>query len=457
MISTILAYPVTTIFVISFLVFIHELGHYLAARIVGVEVQEFSIGFPPKLISKVIGKTKYIISMIPLGGYVKLKGQNFADEDSGDPTNYSSKTGLQRFLILVAGPLMNLLGAIVIFSLGIYFIGKETPHYFKNSPIIYGIAKSSLAESLDLQIGDKITHINQVAVMSWAAVQEKIRQTKGDMIELNILRNNQTHLLIIKNLKIDWLDREGTVNQKIGWHPKTGNFIYYLNDEGAAKKAGLQERDQIISLNSTVIELWRQISIIIKKIHGGDLTVKVKRGTEILEFNLKTEQLKTRNGEEFWGIGIAPSIPTYFRRVDISDSLQHGTKRFLNLTIATFRFLGEMFQGNMSKDDIGGPIAIGKGIGDAAKATMETSGFEAEIGMATLFKIVAFISLQLGIFNLLPIPALDGGHIFFIILEKIKGSPLSIEFREKAQFIGFSLLMLLILFVTFNDGFRFFG
>ncbi|MFH2129427.1 MAG: RIP metalloprotease RseP, partial [bacterium] len=182
---------ITVILVLSFLIFIHELGHYLAARAVGVRVIEFSIGFPPKVLSKKIGQTEYMLSMIPIGGYVRLHGQNIDDEDPSEKDNYASKSILQRLVILLAGPLMNLIVAFAFMPF-VYFIGYDIPAYMLNPPVIGSVIVGSEADKLDLRMNDLITTVNNNPVKTWREAQAELTRNQNEIINLKIQRGTDS-------------------------------------------------------------------------------------------------------------------------------------------------------------------------------------------------------------------------------------------------------------------------
>ncbi|MEE8394485.1 MAG: RIP metalloprotease RseP [bacterium] len=433
MISTVLTivfnYAIPFFLVISILVFFHELGHSLAAKHVGVRVQQFSIGFPPRAYSKKWGETEYILSWLPIGGYVKLEGQNIEDENPNDPRNYASKTILQRLYILAAGPAMNLLLALVVMPF-VFLIGVETAAYRLEAPRIVSTAPDSPANKAGFLGGDTIVRVGEVPVATWNDVfRRATRQAlSADTVAVTVQRGQRQLTLVLDGAPL-------AAGRAIGWRPLRQPEVGRLVPGSAAEQAGLREGDRIVSINATAIHSWGDIPDRIQLGRGSEAAFEIRRGEETFVVKITPRP----SGEEGrWLIGISPRS----RRVrhGVVESVKLGTERLWEITGATFAFLGRLLTGGGSMDALGGPVKIGKVIGDAASA-----GF-----VETLF-LVAVISLQLGIFNLFPIPALDGGHIFMLGLEKLKGGPLNARIRERAQMVGFSLLILLILIVTSND------
>jgi regulator of sigma E protease len=434
MLTTILSF----LAVLGVLIFIHELGHYLAARHVGVRVEAFSIGFPPTALSKQIGETEYRISWLPVGGYVKLFGQNVTDEDANDPTNYAAKSLFQRLYILCAGPAMNLLFAIIFMPL-VFWIGMDVPAYLNEPSIIHKVQPGSYAHELGIQANDEIIAVNGAKIKNW----EELHRTLGQIspAENLILEVDRAGNSII----IEGSGIEMRRSRNMGWSPSLAPIVGGFTGNSAAEKAGIQAGDKVKSLNGRPILDWSEISPEVQKfMKSGDntaesstikLTVELERNGEV-EFVEVAPYFEPKS--QRWLLGM--SMQKISRSHGFGESIVLGSSRLWFLTKATLSFLGQMFQGEGSMDDLGGPIKIGMVIGDAVRS-----------GVAELFFLMSFISLQLGIFNLLPIPALDGGHIFMLLLEKVKGSPLSIAMRERTQMIGFSVLITLMIFVTWND------
>ena len=431
MLTTLIAFLV----VLGILIFIHELGHFLAARHVGVRVEAFSVGFPPTVWGKKIGDTEYRISWIPVGGYVKLFGQNVDDEDPNDPTNYAYKTLFQRLYILIAGPLMNLLFALIFMPL-VFWIGMETPAYLDDSPRIKDVQDGSYSQKLGIQANDEIIAINGTFVKNW----EELHNTMGSIPPSETLVfdiDRKGNSIYIEGSAIE-MHRLGSM----GWSPYLVPVVGGFSSGSPAERAGIKVGDKITRINELVIGDWSDISPSVQKIMTTEskkpdstLKVELERNSEV-KFVEVTPFFETNS--QRWLLGM--SMSKKFRSHSLGESFALGISRLWFITKGTFSFLGQMFKGEGSMDDLGGPVKIGMVIGDAVRS-----------GISDLFFLMAFISLQLGIFNLLPIPALDGGHILMLLIEKINGKPLSTAIRERTQMIGFSALLFLMIFVTWND------
>ena len=434
MLTTILSF----LAVLGVLIFIHELGHFLAARHVGVRVEAFSIGFPPTAWGKQIGETEYRISWIPLGGYVKLFGQNVNDENTNDPTNYAAKSILQRLYILTAGPVMNLLFALIFMPL-VFWVGMEIPAYLDEPPIIQKVQQGSYAQELGVLPNDEILAVNGNHVKNWEELHSTLGQIPpADNLVLEIDRGGNS--VIVKGSAVKMHSAKS-----MGWSPFLAPIVGGFTGQSPARKAGIQTEDKVVRINGKSIQDWSEISPVIQKIMKDDentaegstftLTVELDRNGDV-QFVEVAPYFETKS--QRWLLGM--SMSKISQSHSFGESIILGSARLWFLTKATLSFLGQMFQGKRSLDDLGGPVKIGIVIGDAVRS-----------GVAELLFLMSFISLQLGIFNLLPIPALDGGHIFMLLIEKINGGPLSIALRERTQMIGFSVLISLMIFVTWND------
>lgn len=423
------------ILLLGFLIFIHEMGHYLAARHVGVRVETFSIGFPPKMIGKKYGDTEYILSWIPLGGYVRLFGQNMEDEDASNPTNYAAKTIFQRFYILFAGPAINLLFAFLFMPL-VYMAGVSLPQYLLEPAWVSSVQEESFAQKIGIQAGDTIVAVNGKAVENWENISTQLAALQTPDVSLEIERDG--YVTTVTGALED-LKKSGA-----GWNPKIAPVVGGFSETSPIQEAGVQIGDRIVSINGLAVTQWGDIFKQIQQTQSSDqseetggvpLQLEIDRQGEIQFFEV-TPYYNATTQSYLLGMTVAQTKKSF----GFLQSVELGTERLLFLTGMTFQFLGKIITGQGSLDDLGGPIRIGMVIGEAVRT-----------GWAEVFFLMAVISLQLGIFNLLPIPALDGGHIFFLAIEKIKGAPLSMDFRGRTQFIGFALLMVFMIAVTYND------
>ena len=330
---------------------------------------------------------------------------------------------------------MNLLFALFCMPL-LYMIGVQSPTYLDEMAKLRKIDQGSIAEKIGLQANDQIFTVNGNEVLNWRAVNQEM----GKAITTSNLRLEVERDGALLDFKVPL--QELQQQRQMGWkpciEPRAGDFT----TPSPAREAGLQEGDLVLSINGNSVGDWSDLIPLIQESqqpNGSSDAVKI-----IVEYErsgaVQFVEMKPYFEKEagLWLMGM--SMPTQNKNYGIGESVSMGVQRVWQLTKATFMFLGQMLSGQGSLDDLGGPIRIGMVLGDAAKS-----------GISNLIFLMAFISLQLGIFNLLPIPALDGGHILLLGFEKLKGAPLSTIFRERTQMIGFSVLIALMLFVTWND------
>jgi regulator of sigma E protease len=446
---------VSFILVLGVLVFVHELGHYLAARHVGVRVEQFSIGFPPRMVGRKWGETEYLISWIPIGGYVRLFGQNLEDENPHDPRNYAAKSVWQRLYILVAGPLANLVLALMVMPL-VYAAGVDEPAYRTQAPVIAAVEAGSAAERLGIAAEDRVLRVGGDSTPTWndvfAALERHATDTQPVALDLSHAGNDTTFLVPVSDF---------TGSSAFGWLPRIEPVAGRVAPNTPAEKAGIRSGDRILTVDGVSIGRWEEISRAIQKAQGQAMQVTVDRGGETVPLEI-TAQLSAET--KTWLIGISPAMHRQSHG-PIAAFLQ-GTKRIGEITGMTFAFLGNLVTGHGSMDQVGGPVKIGAFIGEAARTSLSSLAF-----------LMAVISLQLGIFNLLPIPALDGGHVFFFLLPEIVHlrlrwqtwvtrkrrrfrlplpqfvfwTPLQPKLRAQIQTVGMTALILLMVFITYHD------
>jgi regulator of sigma E protease len=343
---------ISFIIVLSILIFFHELGHFLIARLFGVGVEKFSLGFGPKLLGKKIGITDYRISLIPLGGYIKMVGEEPDSQiDPADiPISFSHKHVFKRILIVAAGPIFNLLLAVIIF---------------------FGIFQISGAFILKPSIG-----------------------------------------------KIE----EGT----------------------PAHREGLKENDLIVAIDGSPVSSWDEMAETIISSRGKTLKLLVRRGETTFEINITPELKTTRNifGEDIkrYMIGIAASGNVFIKELNPFQAFWASITQTYNITKLTLITVGKLIQGKISAKTLGGPIMIAQMAGQQAKQ-----------GATNLLFFIALISINLAILNFLPIPVLDGGHLLFFFIEAIIRRPVNTKIREIAQQAGIFILILLMIYVFYND------
>ena len=424
---------------LAVLIFVHELGHFLAARKCGVIVEKFSIGFGKKLFGFTSRGTEFIVAAIPLGGYVKMKGEELGEETS-EEGSFSAAPPQHRLLIAFAGPAFNILFALAIYVF-VYMIGVETI-----GPVIGTVKENSPALEAGLQTGDKIISVNNNPIRFWSQLQKKVYHSPGEKLDFQIERLNKG----IINLEIIPTTEEiknlfGDTEQVglIGITP-LANTITYIKKESAAEKAGLQLNDRIIAVQNINIFGWSDLRPAAVEKPGELLTFKIQRNdTEILiPLTPTPKTIKGPDGNDLkiGEIGIGMSGLMVLEQYGLIGSVSRAIKETWEMTSLIAISVQKMLFGSIPADQIGGPILI-----------FQIYGEQAEQGFNEFIRLTALLSINLGLINLLPIPILDGGHILFFLLEIIKGRPVSERNRELAQQVGFFMLISLMVFAFYND------
>lgn len=436
---------IITILVLGLLVTFHELGHFLVARYFGVKIDKFSIGFGPRIFSIKKGQTEYTISLIPLGGYVKMKGENpdFDEEDKSlivdDSDSFSSKLWWQRALIAFAGPFFNIILAVMLFFIS-YSIGRT---YNVFLPII---EKAEIPYEKFFQTGDKILTINGKEIIGWTDIYKNIKDKNENSFLITRKDANQS---MSKKLEISIF-----INDKISFfnslYPVTKNVIGEVSPGMPAWKAGLQENDKILKVNNISVNNWTEvrteiqnsqtdyIDLLIERVIEGMpklLEVKVKSISNPLEVNKQDKQ-----ASKMIGISQAMDV-SYYQRNTIYESVKLSVYTSAAFIYMNYKALYSLAKNPSSfKDSIGGPVMVFSMTSQSSKR-----------GFSELLMFVASISILLMIMNLLPIPILDGGHIIYCLIEGVFKKPIPPKIQIIAQQIGFLLLISLMLYAFYSD------
>jgi regulator of sigma E protease len=430
------------IIVLGFLIFVHEAGHFFVAKIFRVRVLIFSLGFGKRLFGFRRGDTDYRVSLIPLGGYVRMAGDTpedvigAADERDypagsppiGDSGDFLSKPKWQRFLILLAGPAMNILVAVA-FLTGLNMTPTEVTRDFL--PIIGSVTPGKPAAEAGLQVGDRIVAANGEPIATWDDFRMAISVRPGSPVRLTYLRNGQTlNTTVVPERELTNFGSTGRAGVGPFIEPEVGKVF----PGSAAEKAGLRTGDRIVEVNGAeIVQWWPDLDKAMEAASktGGDVTVF--RGGNRLTLPLPSHV----EGSPAYP-GFTP--PTEIRDFGFAQALNESVKQNAKMLNLVFVTLGRMFRAEGSVQDFSGPISIAR-----------ISGEMLRTGWQAVVFLMATISLQLGILNLLPIPVLDGGHIMILGVEGIARRDLSIRVKERIQQVGFALLAALMLVVLYND------
>jgi regulator of sigma E protease len=405
-----------TLFIIGILIFVHELGHFLFAKLFKVKVETFSIGFGPVIKSFKKGETTYAISLLPIGGYVKMAGDE-PSSYSGYPYEFLSKPNYQKILIVLAGPLFNIIFGFLAFYIYFQVFGITN---IKN-PQIY---KSEIPE---IQKGDIILEVNDKPFNGWFFLQKE--NEKKD-IKLRILRNNDTINLTLKR------------NDAFKLTPKIEPIVDNVIKDYPAYQAGLRKGDKIIEIDGQKVEDWSEISSLLSKKANKEIKLKYERNGKVYEVQIKTKSdFPDEKGNKQGRIGVSKKFEKFIP--DPLLALNLAFEKTLESSLFIFKAVIGLFTGDTPLNTIGGPIMIGKTVSESVK-----------VGLDFLIFLTGLISINLAVVNLLPIPALDGSHILIFLIESIIRRKINPKFYFAIQMTGFVLLMILMVIIIIFDIYR---
>ena len=440
---------------IGILVTIHEFGHYLVARLCGVKVLRFSVGFGKPIWSVRHGKDdiEYALAAIPLGGYVKMLDEREGEVEEKDlPRAFNRQNVAKRFAIVLAGPAFNFLFAIVAYS--IMFVHGVNGV----KPYVDVADAASIAHSAGIQSQDLILSVNGVPTPSWQKARLTMMQqaVDGNDLQLEVQgKDLQIRDIDLKVAALDFLQQEKTdLLDQLGlrmWRPQLPPVIDEVIPGGAAEAAGLKAEDKIIALDGEKITNVRQWVDKIRANPDRTMTLVVERDNQPVTLTI-TPRSQLDDGKMIGFIGVKNVVvipPEMRQKLMVTeqygplDALSRAIGKTWNMSVLTLQVLGKLVIGEASVKNLSGPITIAK-----------YAGMSAQIGFEQFFAFLAIISISLGVLNLLPVPMLDGGHLMYYVIEIIKGSPVSESTEALGQRIGMALLMLLMTVAIYNDVLR---
>ncbi|KAA3618071.1 MAG: RIP metalloprotease RseP [Calditrichaeota bacterium] len=419
------------IIVLGFLVFVHELGHFVVAKWIGVRVDVFSIGFGPKIVGFKRGDTDYRIAAIPLGGYVKMAGHDPGEELTGAKHEFGSRKVWQRMAIIAAGPIMNIIWAIIFIAV-LFYAGVEKPLYYSDFVTIGWVEDGSPAADAGFRAGDKVLKVEGDEVNSWEKFYNSAALFTQDTVYIQVKR--PAGLL---DFTIHSNDSLRQAFPLLGISPPLPARVGRLVPGYPAEKAGIRTGDLIVKIGSDSIQSFYQMSRLVTSSGDSTLHISVARSDSILNFVLSATLDKNENR---FMIGIAPFQETEKIRFGVIESLKRSVEINAMLSTLLGDFLARVLKGEASGEELGGPIKIAELAGEAART-----------GILDVIRLMGFLSLQLGLLNLLPIPVLDGGHLFLLTIEAVMRKPLSQGSREIVQMVGLVILITIMVFVFYND------
>ncbi len=439
---------IMAIAVLAVLIVVHELGHFLAAKYFGVYVDRFSVGFGKRLFGKRIGETDYCVCAIPLGGYVSMYGEQSSKlEETGEESNtqdidmtgrsFTDKSAFARAVIIAAGPLMNIIFTALVFS-SLFMTGF--PAY---DAIIGKVTNGSPAQQAGLVQGDKIVAIDGEEVKSWNDVSLAIIDNPNKQLEFT-LGNGDKVFITPSAQKVSDIFGDPTDVGTIGADLYVAPIIGSLSPDYPAEQAGLQIGDKILTVDGIPMDTWSDSAMYIRSKPDVPINLEIERNGAVQTYTITPKLSNVPNGdgtESTVGLmGISPKAGDIMVSYGFFEALQMGVDKTVEYTKMIIIGIGKLITGSVNRDTIGGPIMI-----------VQMAADSAESGLVMLLTFMAVISLNLAIFNLLPVPVLDGGHLLIIAIETITRRKLSENIIGAFQRFGFGLLMLLMVFAFYND------
>jgi regulator of sigma E protease len=418
------------VFVLGVLIFVHELGHFLMARRIGVRVLTFSLGFGPKIVKFRRGDTEYCISAIPLGGYVKMAGENPEETRTGSPDEFLSKTKWQRFQVLLMGPVMNLVLALVVMAVVLYQ-GAMVPA-FEQMPVVVGsFADDSVAHKAGVQVGDRIVSVNGDPVDTWDQFSMVIVTKPNREVTLGIVRDGTPRSVQVTPVAVGKFEA-GDIGVLPVMHPQVAD----VTPGEAAEEAGLQAGDVVLAAGGETNVSRERLIQLIDSHAAQPLPLNVRRGDRIMEIVVHPRRI----GDDVrMGAHLAPWEQRSIEPGPI-EAVKLSAAKNWEWTKLIVQTLVGLFTRETSVKQLMGPVAIA-----------DLSGTAAAQGWISLFSLMAMISLNLGLLNLMPIPVLDGGHIMILGLEGLSRRDFSMKVKEKMLMAGFLVLLVLMVTVIYND------
>lgn len=419
--------------VLGLMIFIHELGHFMAAKSFGVRVLVFSLGFGKTLLHLKRGDTDYRISVLPFGGYVKMAGDDPAELREGDKGEYLSQARWKRFVIVVMGPAMNVLLAVALLT-GLYKFHFQRPAYLDQSARIGDVEAGSPATQANIQPGDLILRLGNENNPKWEDVDLKVLTTVNEPIPIELERDGRT-----VNTTITPVAKGANRVGYVGWDPDAPGVLEGIEPGLPASKAGLKPGDVIMGINGHKVFYFPSVAMAIQSGNGKPMVFDVLRDGKTFQITVQPSYGELM-GEKRWRVGFWFHNGMTVRHLPWGQALSASLDDNARNCMATFDVLGKIVTRRMSARSLSGPIGIAQLSGEAYRA-----------GIPDLLLLVSFISLQLGIFNLLPIPVLDGGVILLLLVEGLIRRDLSLAVKERFVQVGIVFLLLLAAFCMYND------
>jgi regulator of sigma E protease len=420
---------------IGVMIMIHELGHFWAARYFDVKVEAFSFGFGPRLFGFRRGETDYRFSLILFGGYVKMAGEQAGDEHAGDPRSFMAKPRWQRLIVTGAGPFMNIVLAVGLLT-GLYMVKYQKVAEADMLAVIGHVMPDSPAAKAGIQDGDRIARLNGKQNPTWEDVGLKEVESAYKPMHLTVERNSQRFETVVTPVVGE---RSGV--GFAGWDERGEVQLGVVSAGMPAEKAGLKKGDLILSANGVGIHSQIKFHEIIRSSGGKPVEIVYERGGVNIPITVQPVYAKI-DGPERWmiGVGVEQKLHIVTSKLNLVDALRESLRQNAKGATMIVRYLEAMIERRMSPKSLEGPIGIARLSGEAARE-----------GPTAFILLMSMVSLNLAIFNLLPIPILDGGVILLLLVETLMGRDLSLPVKEAVFKVGFVFIMMIVAFVIYND------
>ncbi len=419
------------VIVLGVMIVVHELGHFLAAKFFGVRVEVFSVGFGKRLFGFKRGETDYRISALPLGGYVKMTGENPMEERTGEPGEFMSHPRWQRLVIAIAGPAMNILLAVALLT-GVFMVHYEHPVYLDQPAVIGWVLDNSAAEKAGLQPGDRIVKIGNTQNPTWEDVLPKVLLSPNQPVNLVVQRGNET---LSKTIVPEPVGQEQFGNP--GWVPEQPMKVTYLEPDMPAVPAGIKLGDEIVAVNGVPVRSTGALKRKLQQTKDQAVDITLLRSGKEVHVTVAPALDKEHNE---YRLGFA-SEPLHVDKLSFSAALNKSIDQNKKNSMLILELVKKMVERKVSIKQMEGPIGIARASGEAAR----------QEGWTPLLGLMAAISLNLGIFNLFPIPILDGGLILLLLIESLMRRDISMRVKERIYQAAFVCLVLFAGLVIFND------
>jgi regulator of sigma E protease len=433
-VSDFLVMAVSVTVVLGIMVLVHEWGHFIVAKSFGVRVEVFSIGFGPRLWGYKRGDTDYRISALPLGGYVKMAGDNPLEERKGDPDEFLSKPRWQRVLIALAGPAMNIVLSVILVA-GLYMRGSKQPAFLEHPMVLAGVLQDSPAQKAGLLAGDHIVSVNGASNPTWDRAQLELMSTlPGHSLSIVADRDGQ-------RLSVS-VPAAASVEEVFGY-PQDHLVVSAVSPGTPAERSGLMAGDVILKANGITLANGAEFPPIVDKSQSQPIDLEVQRGDRTLHISIRAQQVSGASGAPRWQIGVLRTGDLVDRRLSVGSAIVESVGMNALMARQISFVVVELFRGNISLKQLEGPLGIARESGRAAKQ-----------GASELISLMAMIGVNLAVLNLLPIPPLDGGHILMLFIEGTIRRDLSVRVKERFVTVSMVFLLLIFAIVMYNDVLR---